>query len=104
MVKEVDTIVPNCSYTQYHGSKNPALFAEGVDIKVQGTSSASYGISAFNIDSDFTQGFTDAEGKTMSKWSMNPGSIPVSYFTTKVNVASAEHANNALNADWYNKF
>jgi hypothetical protein len=35
---------------------------------------------------------------------MNPDSIPINYFCTKVNVASAEHANNALNQEWYNKF
>ena len=104
MVKEVDVIVPDCSYTQYHGSENPILFADNVDIKIQGTSSASYGLSAFNIDSKFNNGFTYSDGSTSDKWSMNPNSIPVNYFTTKVNVASAEHANNALNADWYNKF
>ena len=104
MVSEIDVPVPNCSYTQYHGSKDPILFADNVSIKIQGTSSASYGLSAFNIDSEFNNGFTYADGSTSEKWSMNPNSIPVNYFTTKVNVASAEHANNALNQDWYNKF
>lgn len=104
MVKEVDVVVPGCSYTQYHGSKDPVLFADNVDIKIQGTSSARYGLSAFNIDSSFNDGFIYPDGTAIDKWSMNENSIPVNYFTTKVNVASAEHANNALNADWYNKF
>jgi hypothetical protein len=71
---------------------------------VQGTSSAAYGLAAFNIDSDFKGGFVDKDGKKMSEWAMNENSIPVSYFNTKVNVASCENANNALNAEWYNKF
>lgn len=96
--------IKGCTYTQYHGSDSPSLFADNVEIKVQGTSSASYGLSAFNIDSKFNNGFTYADGSTSEGWSMNPNSIPVNYFTTKVNVASCEQANNALNQDWYNKF
>jgi hypothetical protein len=30
--------------------------------------------------------------------------IPVNFFCTKVNVASCENANNALNQEWYNMF
>ena len=30
--------------------------------------------------------------------------IPVNYFCTKVNVASCENANNAMNQEWYNMF
>jgi YD repeat-containing protein len=101
--------VPNCKYEQYHNSEVPVVKAEGVTTRVQGTSSASYGLAAFNIDADFknTQ-FTDAngeplkyswdtEGKYTGKYALNENSIPCNYFTTKVNVASSENANNALN-------
>lgn len=104
MTLKKDDKIKGCTYTQYHGSDNPILFADDVEIRVQGTSSASYGLAAFNIDSKFTKGFTYADGSTSEGWSMNPGSIPVNYFCTKVNVASCEQANNALNQEWYNKF
>lgn len=97
--------VENCSYTQYHGSNTAALTAEGVKVKVQGTSSAAYGLAAFNLDSDFKKGFTDVANDThIDKWSMNDNSIPIDFFCTKVNVASAEGANNALNQEWYNRY
>ena len=96
--------IKGCHYKQYHGSNIPVLTADDVTIKVQGTSSASYGLAAFNIDSEFESGFIQADGTTIDGWSMNPGSIPVNYFCTKVNVASAEHANNALNQEWYNRY
>lgn len=96
--------IKNCNYKQYHGSDTPVLTADGVTIKVQGTSSAAYGLAAFNLDSEFENGFKDASGTHMDGWSMNPNSIPVNYFCTKVNVASAEQANNALNQEWYNRY
>ena len=81
-------------------------------IKVQGTSSANYGIAAFNIDSDFTQtnlkneencSLLDIDNNPLPDgWSMDKTAIPCTYFCTKVNVASAEGANNALNQEWYN--
>ena len=96
--------VKGCSYTQYQGSKNAVLSAENVTIKVQGTSSAAYGLAAFNLDSEFGDGFTDADGNHIDGWSMNEGSIPVNFFCTKVNVASCENANNAMNQEWYNRY
>lgn len=97
--------VENCLYTQYKGSKDAILNAEGVKVKVQGTSSAAYGLAAFNLDSDFKEGFTDlVKNEHIDKWSMSPTAIPVDYFCTKVNVASAEGTNNALNQEWYNRF
>ena len=37
-------------------------------------------------------------------WAMDEEAIPCNYFTIKVNVASSESANNAINQDWYNRF
>ena len=85
-------------------SVTPALTAKDVVMKVQGTSSARYGVAAFNFDSDFTDGFTTSAGKHIDGYSMNENSIPIDYFCTKVNVASSEGANNALNQEWYNNF
>lgn len=100
--------ITNCKYAQYKGSKNAILTAEDVIVKVQGTSSAAYGLAAFNLDSEFTQGFTDAlapvDNNHIDAWSMSSTAIPVNYFCTKVNVASAEGTNNAINQEWYNKF
>ena len=75
-------------------------------IKVQGTSSEKYVIAAANIDAEFTTGFTDAVNNThLDGWSMDGGqAIPVNFFCTKVNVASCENANNALNQEWYNRY
>ena len=97
--------VQGCTYTQYHGSNEAVLSAEDVAIQVQGTSSAAYGIAAFNLDANFgTAGFTNADGEHISKWSMDENAIGVDYFNFKVNVASAEGANNALNQEWYNRY
>lgn len=96
--------IKGCSYKQYHASDTPVLTAEDVTIKVQGTSSAAYGMAAFNLDSEFESGFVQADGTATEGWSMNKDSIPVNYFCTKVNVASAEHTNNAMNQEWYNKY
>lgn len=97
-------LVPNCSYEQYKGSTT-ALTADNVTIKVQGTSSEKYVISAANIDSMFNNGFTDENGEHIDGWSMDGGNaIPCNYFCTKVNVASCENANNPLNQEWYNLF
>lgn len=101
--------VKGCTYVQYQGSDQAQLSSENTTIKVQGTSSAAYGLAAYNIDADFAPDgvstLVDGEGNVLEDgWSMNEGSIPCTYFTTKVNVASAEQANNALNQEWYNRF
>ena len=104
-----------CRYEQYHGSEDAKLYAEGVMIKVQGTSSEKYVVSAANLDTNFNytkngnvpSGIIDAStGKVLEGgWSMDGGkAIPVDYFCTKVNVASCENANNAMNQEWYNLF
>lgn len=100
------------SYKQYHGSGIPVLQADDITIKVQGTSSESYVLAAANIDTDFgdkmrgmpTKDYPDGEPMP-DGWSMDGGqAIPVNFFCTKVNVASCENANNALNQEWYNAF
>lgn len=104
MTTSKDVKVKDCNYIQYHGSENAVLTASGVTTRVQGTSSAAYGVAAFNIDAKFENGFDYPDGSHTSKWGMDDKAIPVNYFTTKVNVASCENANNALNQEWYNRF
>lgn len=109
MTKSKKDKVLDCSYQHYYSkSTEPDETASGVEIKVQGTSSAAYGVAAFNIDSKFTKGFnivkSDGSIEEAKGWSMNKNSIPVNYFCTKVNVASCEGANNALNQEWYHRF
>ena len=78
----------------------------GSVFKVQGTSSAAYGRSSYNMDIDFskcpsyTQNGTSVSGKPTYK--ISNMSIPVSYMNIKVNVASSENANNVCAVDWYN--
>jgi hypothetical protein len=105
MTKTKNDPVENCTYTQFHGSSDAVLSAENVTVKVQGTSSAAYGLAAFNLDSKFNNGFTDlVKNEPIAGWSMSSSAIPVNYFCTKVNVASSEGTNNALNQEWYNRF
>ena len=104
MTTSKDVKVDDCNYIQYHGSENAVLTASKVRTRVQGTSSAAYGVAAFNIDADFKGGFDYPDGSHTDKWGMDDKAIPVSYFTTKVNVASCENANNALNQEWYNRY
>lgn len=107
-----------CDYKQYHGSDKVSLSAKNVMIKVQGTSSEKYVVAAANVDADFYNfddpnyvptGFIDANdnNKELKEegWSMDGGTaIGSNFFCTKVNVASCENANNALNQEWYNLF
>lgn len=81
-----------CSYIQYKGSDQAIRSYEGVKLRAQGTSSMTYGVSAYNLDAKFPE-----------KWSLSNEAIPVNYLNTKVNVASCEGANNALNQEWYNQ-
>jgi len=69
---------------------------------VQGTSSAAYERSAFNLDIDFKK-CVDGNGEPI-KYQISESSIPVNYLNIKVNVASSEHANNVCAVDWYNKY
>lgn len=96
--------VKECSYQQFYGSTEAEVSATNVSIQGQGTSSSAYGMSAFNIDSKFYDGFNYSDGTTSKKYSMTSSSIGANYFNTKVNVASCEGANNALNQEWYNRW
>ena len=96
--------VKGCTYEQYYGNDTVEVSATNVSIQGQGTSSSRYGISAFNLDTKFYDGFEYPNNTHSDKYSMTNTSIPVNYFNTKVNVASCEGANNALNQEWYNKW
>ena len=82
-----------CTFTHLKGSSEAIRHYEGVKLRAQGTSSMTYGISAYNLDAKFPE-----------KWSIDDEAIPVNYMNTKVNVASCEGANNALNQEWYNRY
>jgi hypothetical protein len=106
--------VYGCTYDQFKDSEDSILHAEGVTIKVQGTSSEYYVAAAANIDSNFkdiespytpTGLINPVTGeKYEDGWSMDGTAIPINYTCTKVNVASCENANNAINQEWYNLF
>ena len=69
---------------------------DGTVYKVQGTSSAAYGRSAYNLDIDFKG--------TGKKYKLDSNAIAVNYINIKVNVASSENANNINAVDWYNTY
>ena len=69
---------------------------DGTVFKVQGTSSAAYGRSSYNLDIDFKG--------TGKKYKLDENAIGVNYINIKVNVASSENANNINAVDWYNTF
>lgn len=98
--------VDGCSYQQIYtnGDQRHQISAEGVRISIQGTSSVNYKDSAANTDGDFLNGFTDGNGDHIDTYSMTDDSIGVSYFNTKVNVASCENVNNMCLAEWYNRY
>ena len=96
----------DCNYTEYcNDSKKPVLTAKNAKVLVQGTSSAAYGIAAFNVRTDFSgTKMYDGDGNKLDGKKVSESSIPINYTCTKVNVASCEGVNNALNQEWYNKF
>lgn len=97
--------VAGCSYQQIYmaGDEGDQITAENVTIGVQGTSSVNYISSAANTDGNFTEGFTDGNGRHLDGYSMSENSIPINYFNTKVNVASCENINNMCLAEWYDQ-
>lgn len=102
--------IDGCTYYElindYNTIDNPYIWAEKVRTYVQGTSSAAYGVAAFNLRSDFTKKgkIYDANGNEMTGWQRTPEDLPIDIACTKVNVASCENANNVVNQEWYNRF
>ena len=96
----------DCNYTEYYmNSEKPYIKADNAKVFVQGTSSAAYGVAAFNVRTDFGDTIMyDGDGKKLEGRKVSETSIPIDYTCTKVNVASCENANNALNSEWYNRF
>lgn len=83
-----------CTFTHYlANTETPINYFNRVKLRAQGTSSMAYGLSAYNLDSKFPE-----------SWAMDEKAIPINYYNTKVNVASCEGANNALNQEWYNRW
>ena len=121
--------VESCKYKQYKKNYNklnePYVWHNDCKLGIQGTSSLNYILSAGNLDTDFK--YNKAEGAdnqfhygriddngawtdvdttgnyiTSKGYKLTKNSIPCTYLNTKVNVASAENANNALLQDEYN--
>lgn len=113
MTTSKDDKVSGCDYFELYGDyntiNNPYYKAinesgKGARIRVQGTSSAAYGVAAFNLRTEFQEGILDGEGKQVEGWKSTETAIPIDYVCTKVNVASCENANNVVNQEWYNKY
>ena len=112
MTTSKDDKVGGCEYFELFGENNtinnPYYKAiknsKGARIRVQGTSSAAYGVAAFNLRTEFQEGLLDKDGNQVDGWKVSETSIPIDYVCTKVNVASCENANNVVNAEWYNKY
>ena len=102
-----DDKVKGCKYyelwQEYNTLDNPYYKADDVQTYVQGTSSAAYGVAAFNLRSKFKK-LIDKDGNEVSGWQVSDNAIPVEIACTKVNVASCENVNNVVNQEWYNKF
>lgn len=74
--------------------------ATGVEMDVQGTSSAGYPVKNFKIKLKGGITYT-ASGETASKYALRSTSIPVSTFCLKADFASSENANNVKLVDFY---
>ncbi len=99
-------MILSCPETpQYKGDKktcsvsyvdpvNPgrSFVAEGVQINVQGTSSAPY--ARKNYDMQYKQGFVLANGETADNYELSPDIVAFNRFVIKADVASSEGANN----------
>ena len=103
--KEAD-IVNITEYMMYENgdSTSYALYAENAKLKTQGTSSQAYGVAAYNLDTDFKDTIMYGRGgvELTEGYQLSEYAFPQKYFNTKVNVASCEGANNAVNQAWYN--
>lgn len=98
----------HCKYTELYKDNNsldnPYYSADETSIYVQGTSSAAYGVAAFNLRSKFRQGLIDKNGNLVDGWVVSDTAWPIDLPCTKVNVASCENCNNVVNQEWYNRF
>lgn len=107
---EKDDKVDDCTYhelwREYNTLEKPYYRGEKVRTYVQGTSSAAYGVAAFNLRSDFKKKGTlyDKDGNDVEGWKVTETAIPVEIACTKVNVASCENVNNVVNQEWYHRY
>lgn len=100
-----DVVTCSVQLIYTNGGADYSFTATGVLMKVQGTSSAAYGESAYNVDLDFSGAvWTLENGTVITEYAMTPDSIPVNYLNIKLNVASSENANNVCLADDYNTY
>ena len=110
MTTSKDNKVEGCTYyeliNEYNDLNKPYYRGEGAITYVQGTSSAAYGTAAFNLRTDFLKKgvLYNKDGNEVAGWQVSDNAIPINIACTKVNVASCENANNALNQEWYNKY
>lgn len=92
------TTIKQWYYKNGKDSINDIWVATGATHRGQGTSSNEYGYSGRNLDFDMKKAeITLGDNKTkVSKISLTPTSVPTNYLNYKTNIASSEHANNAL--------
>lgn len=118
MTKNKNDKIKNCTYYELYGDNNtidnPYYKTENATIYVQGTSSAAYGVAAFNLRTKFDGDLYDKNGDLVSGWkpienvydengNLIEKALPIQIACTKVNVASCENGNNVINVDWYNE-
>lgn len=108
-------VITGASLPQFKGDKktveirfvnqlSPAFSftATGVQIDVQGTSSATYYRKNYKLK--FKSGFDLGTGEHVAKYALREGSMPVDMFCWKADVASSEGANNVELVRLYDDF
>lgn len=99
--------VDGCKYFELYGDynteDNPYYQSDNAQVYVQGTSSAAYGVAAFNLRSKL-KNLIDHNGESAEGWKVSENALPIDLACTKVNVASCENANNVVNVDIYNTY
>ena len=101
-----NTTIKQWYYKNGKDSIEDNWIATGATHRGQGTSSNEYGYAGRNLDFDMKKAeITLGDNKTkVSKISLTPTSVPTNYLNYKTNIASSEHANNALLAKRYDRF